>query len=633
MKTKIPILITFLLISISTAYAQTYVSGTITGETWIKAKSPYMVTGDVMVASLTVEPGVQIRFTDNFKFEIAGKINANGTQSDPIIFTGDSTGLMWNGLLLQNTVPGSELNWCIIEQADNSGIRIIDSYPSINNCTIRNNTSLNSGAGLYIVLTSQDILKINNCQIENNQNLTNYKIPASNGGGIYVSATRDAKVRFMNCSITDNYVYRSDGHVAGGGGWISGQVEFAGCVIRDNTVYGSDGIPGGSSAGRGGGLYISDGNILISNTKISGNLARGSAGGGMSGNAGYASGGGIHFNAGLLNIYNTIISHNTASGTHGTNGAGIYAVDGVTYIENSTLAYNNIHAIENINADISVMNAILYFNNADKEQVKDSVAITFSDVQNGYDGEGNINYNPVFYNDTTLIIVDGSPCIDMGNPDPAYNDLHFPPSLGEARNDMGAHGGPGAVGWLTPNDKTDILHFSFGTPPQTGNTIIDFSAHTINLEVVYGTDVTSLVAAFDLSDGATASVNDILQESGTTANDFTGSVTYLVTAEDGINQQEWMVTVTIATGIRNEWKNDFSVYPNPFSSHVILEFSKTNGLPYRASVYNLSGVRVCEFIDIRSGRIELPLSNLSPGTYIIKIAGQGEYFRKFLIKQ
>jgi hypothetical protein len=38
----------------------------------------------------------------------------------------------------------------------------------------------------------------------------------------------------------------------------------------------------------------------------------------------------------------------------------------------------------------------------------------------------------------------------MGDPDPIYNDLCFPPSRGTARNDMGAHGGPCACCWAGP---------------------------------------------------------------------------------------------------------------------------------------------------------------------------------------
>jgi len=40
-----------------------------------------------------------------------------------------------------------------------------------------------------------------------------------------------------------------------------------------------------------------------------------------------------------------------------------------------------------------------------------------------------------------------SPAIDAGDPDEAYNDQSFPPSQGEAINDMGAYGGPDALDW------------------------------------------------------------------------------------------------------------------------------------------------------------------------------------------
>ncbi len=68
----------------------------------------------------------------------------------------------------------------------------------------------------------------------------------------------------------------------------------------------------------------------------------------------------------------------------------------------------------------------------------------------GLVGVGNINVNPIFLSTTNLMIVPGSRCIDAGNPVAAYNDTCFPPSLGTARNDIGAHGGPGACGWTVP---------------------------------------------------------------------------------------------------------------------------------------------------------------------------------------
>jgi putative ubiquitin-RnfH superfamily antitoxin RatB of RatAB toxin-antitoxin module len=99
---------------------------------------------------------------------------------------------------------------------------------------------------------------------------------------------------------------------------------------------------------------------------------------------------------------------------------------------------------------------------------------------------------------------------------------------------------------VAPNTKTEILEFGFGMPPQTGAASTDVTNRTIDIEVEYGTDLTSLVAEFTLSEGATSKVGDVVQESGVTANDFTSPVTYTVTAEDGTTIQDWIVTVTVA---------------------------------------------------------------------------------------
>jgi hypothetical protein len=73
----------------------------------------------------------------------------------------------------------------------------------------------------------------------------------------------------------------------------------------------------------------------------------------------------------------------------------------------------------------------------------------------------------------------------------------------------------------------------------------------VDIEVAYGTNVTTLVATFTISDWATIAIGATSQESGITSNDFTSPVTYTVTAEDG-TQQNWIVTVTIAAAPSSE---------------------------------------------------------------------------------
>ena len=89
--------------------------------------------------------------------------------------------------------------------------------------------------------------------------------------------------------------------------------------------------------------------------------------------------------------------------------------------------------------------------------------VQYSNIDDGWEGEGNIDVDPMFTdpeNDDYTFLPD-SPCIDAGNPDPAYNDPEdlnhtgWPlwPSQGTLRNDMGCYGGPGAIDlWNYQND-------------------------------------------------------------------------------------------------------------------------------------------------------------------------------------
>ena len=177
----------FLILSMN---GQTDVSGTIAGQTWTKVNSPYNIVGDTQIAGLEILAGVSVIFTGDFIFEVAGILKALGTEQEPIHFEAGLNVTSWKGILFQNTVPGSKMSWCIIENANSSGIRIIESFPSLEYCIIRNNSTVNSGGGLKISLTIAGSLDINNCIIEKNSTSTNYTIPASDGGGIWVSSEK-----------------------------------------------------------------------------------------------------------------------------------------------------------------------------------------------------------------------------------------------------------------------------------------------------------------------------------------------------------------------------------------------------------------------------------------------------------
>ena len=90
------------------------------------------------------------------------------------------------------------------------------------------------------------------------------------------------------------------------------------------------------------------------------------------------------------------------------------------------------------------------------------------------------------------------------------------------------------------NTATDIV--SFTIPGQSGETVIDTIAQTIDLEMPFGTDLSLLSPVIGLSAGASSS------PASNSVQNFTNTVSYIVTAEDGRTQQVWTVTVTEAAG-------------------------------------------------------------------------------------
>jgi len=96
--------------------------------------------------------------------------------------------------------------------------------------------------------------------------------------------------------------------------------------------------------------------------------------------------------------------------------------------------------------------------------------------------------------------------------------------------------------WSAPSGAPEFSSFKFEglTPAVVG--VINKTAHTVELTVPYVTDLTALVATFELTDGTSAKVGTTNQVSATTPNSFTTPVTYTLT-KGGVSQ-DWVVTVT-----------------------------------------------------------------------------------------
>jgi hypothetical protein len=172
---------------------------------------------------------------------------------------------------------------------------------------------------------------------------------------------------------------------------------------------------------------------------------------------------------------------------------------------------------------------------------------------------------------------------------------------------------------VAKNTATDITAYSLAG--QTSSTV-DIDNHTVSVVVPYGTDVTALVATFKISDQATAVVNNVSQVSGTTANDFSNDLTYVVTAGDATTTQDWKISVSVtATSVSSiVSKNILSVYPNPNDGSFTLKLNNSISTSAKVVVAAVDGTIVYsnEF-SVVGETIESINLNVATGSYIITV--------------
>ena len=97
---------------------------------------------------------------------------------------------------------------------------------------------------------------------------------------------------------------------------------------------------------------------------------------------------------------------------------------------------------------------------------------------------------------------------------------------------------------VASNSAKAITAFSFvGFPEATG--VINEAAKTIGVTLPFGTNVTNLIAKFTTT-GIDVQVGATVQTSGSTPNNFTNPVQYIVTAADS-STATYTVTVTLAS--------------------------------------------------------------------------------------
>ncbi len=90
---KVLSLVVFVMV-FATVFAQTTIPGGDVSGSWNMAGSPFIVQGDITLQSgqiLTIDGGVTIQFTGEFKFDIYGQMITNSDNDNWITFTNNGT--------------------------------------------------------------------------------------------------------------------------------------------------------------------------------------------------------------------------------------------------------------------------------------------------------------------------------------------------------------------------------------------------------------------------------------------------------------------------------------------------------------------------------------------------------------
>jgi hypothetical protein len=255
--------------------------------------------------------------------------------------------------------------------ADHSSVTVL-------NCKFIDNVASGFGGGFYINVGT---VSFTDCLFELNQ--------ADYGGGAYLN---DATGTFTDCAFLTNDALASSG---GGMRAITGTTTLTGCRFEGNTTVES-----------GGGIDFTT-NLTVTACMFIGNDA--------------FNGGGI-FASGPATIRDSLFNGNSADNL----GGGVYVnTPGDVTMVNATVAHNTSGTAGLWNSGAaSLINCILWANAG--SALGGNPTVTYSLVQGGFAGSGNVDADPQFVNpagpdtvvgtaDDDLRLSAGSPAIDAAD--------------------------------------------------------------------------------------------------------------------------------------------------------------------------------------------------------------------------
>jgi hypothetical protein len=392
------------------------------------------LTGDIVLVADGTYTGDGNKNLD-FKGKAITVQSENGPESTIIDCEGSGRGFYFHSR--ENI--GAKVKGFTIKNGASSGIYCNDSSPSIEGNKITNNSASpgveSYGGGIACVASSPTI--------QDNDIMYN---SASYGGGI---SCNDSSPIIQNNDITHNAS-------AYGGGIY--------CISSSPTIQNND-ITYNSVSDYGGGIYCYYSSPTTQNNYITDNSAN--------------SGGGIcctyYSNP---NITNNFITQNEAIYGGGISVESSFASPSII---NSTIAYNLAHYGGGVYCEhysLTVLNSILYFDSAlasgNEIYVNGGIfTVTYSDVDGGWEGEGNIDADPLFVDAANgdYHLSDSSPCIGAGimttgvptedfEGDPRPNPPASNPDIGADENPLAEpiSGDTGAInGTVTDKETGDPI--------------------------------------------------------------------------------------------------------------------------------------------------------------------------------
>ena len=588
-------------------------------------------------------------------------------------------------LLSGFTITGGTGTYTEPSNKHGGGILCLGSSPKIDHCIITENyvyDGYSRGGGIYFGDNSNAI--ISNCIISNN---TVEAYFSSYGGGI-AAILSDPIID--NC-IIDNNISDGDDWAYGGGIHLGGSNPIIkNCLISNNSVI-------CNISADGGGIDCGSADAYIVNCTIIGNEA-GSYGGGIYCYANSANPGDLivedcyiadniaHYGGGITISSYSIIRRCVLTGNSAEKGAGIRTssyplLENLSIVDNiSTLQGGGIYSTGN-NADPDILNSILWNNSPEQiwRQTGTPLTITYSDIMGGWEGEGNIDADPLFADpqnnnfqitwanfpepDSTK-----SPCIDTGDPE-------SPLDPDNTRTDMGAlffnQIGSGVFVFLNPSNPPIQI-------PANGGAF-DFNiAVTNNDSIVLTFDIWTIAVLPDGREyGPIIYVENYLLGAGTSvnrdrtqnvpANAMPGNYTYrayigeypnVIWDEDQFDFEK--LPTSDNRIVLNDWKcegEDFhsdletakivnseflilNCYPNPFNPKTTLKFDLPEAGFVSLKVFDITGrsVGVQNFEPLHKWlpaglhQISFNAENLSSGIYFARLdAGEFQQTQKLLL--